>query len=266
MDQTLETLAARGRYLLNRSGNALNSFNDFDSWDHDVAKWLDKIGPGTGLSAQWSSLNSSPLIIGSNYNDDARSWALHSAVIRARLDWLSKIPSRLSAPGTTASTLSPRSISVGKKSPKGRRVFLVHGRQVEAREITARFLEKLGLECVILHEQPNRGRTIIEKFEDYADVAFALVLLTPDDVGGLFDGSQSEQKARARQNVILELGFFLGALGRSRVCPLYCEGVEIPSDYSGVAFVPMDQAGAWRLIVVRELKAAGIEVDANLAL
>jgi predicted nucleotide-binding protein len=144
-------------------------------------------------------------------------------------------------------------------------VFLVHGHDERVRETVARFLEKLDLECVILHEQPNKGRTIIEKFEDYADVAFAVVLLTPDDRGGRASGPFESEKPRARQNVLLKLGFFLGALGRSRVCALYVEGVEIPSDYSGVLFLLLDGGGAWRIGLLRELIASGLQVDANRA-
>ena len=99
------------------------------------------------------------------------------------------------------------------------KVFVIHGHDEAARETVARFLEKLGLEPVILHEQANKGHTIIEKFEDHADVAFAVVLLTPDDVGK-GKGEKSDPKLRARQNVILELGFFLGRLGRKCVSPL----------------------------------------------
>lgn len=144
-----------------------------------------------------------------------------------------------------------------------KRIFLVHGHNEAAIHETARFLERLDLQVIILREQPNAGRTIIEKFVDYSDVAFAVVLLTGDDHGGPV--GTTEQKFRARQNVILELGFFLGKLGRKRVCALYQEGVEIPSDYSGVLFVALDSAAAWRLTLARELKAAGLEIDMNKA-
>lgn len=144
------------------------------------------------------------------------------------------------------------------------RVFVIHGHDEAARETVARFLEKLKLQPVILHEQANKGRTIIEKFEDHADVGFAVVLLTPDDVGGLRD-EQTDLKPRARQNVILELGFFLGKLDREKVCALKKHGVETPSDYDGVAYTDLDDAGAWKLELVRELKAAGFSVDANRA-
>ena len=103
----------------------------------------------------------------------------------------------------------------------------------------ARFLEKLGLQPIILHEQPNSGRTIIEKFETYSsDISFAIVLLTPDDIGGINENDQ-EQQPRARQNVIMELGYFMGRLGRTRVCALHKGGVELPSDYQGVVYIAM---------------------------
>ena len=122
-------------------------------------------------------------------------------------------------------------------------------------------MEKLGLNVTILREEPNLGRTVIEKFEDYSDVGFAIVLLTPDDRGGTKDVLFKKLQPRARQNVILELGFFIGALGRNRVCALYKAGVEVPSDYSGVVLIQMDEGGNWKQEVARELRAAGVPID-----
>src|SRR6516165_635262 len=88
------------------------------------------------------------------------------------------------------------------------KVFVVHGHDEGAREGVARFLEKIGLTAIVLAEQPNRGRTIIEKFVDCArEVGFAVVVLTPDDLGGV--ATDEAQKSRARQNVIFELGYFV---------------------------------------------------------
>jgi predicted nucleotide-binding protein len=140
------------------------------------------------------------------------------------------------------------------------KVFLVHGRAEEPKQAVAAFLRSLGLDVVILHEQANQGRTIIEKFEEHSAVGFAVVLLTPDDVGASADHPENSQR-RARQNVILELGFFIAKLGRKRVCPIYVEGVELPSDYHGVLYVPYDEGGTWRSKLVTELSAAGIEVQ-----
>lgn len=149
--------------------------------------------------------------------------------------------------------------------PRSRRVFVVHGHDDGLKETVARFLAKLGLEPVVLHEQPNRGRTVIEKFEQHSDVSFAVVLCTPDDVG-YPAGKTEESRPRARQNVVLELGFFLAALGREHVCVLYSDGVELPSDYSGVLYEELDRKGAWRLRLAAEIKASGLEVDLNSAI
>lgn len=143
-----------------------------------------------------------------------------------------------------------------------RTVFVVHGHDEAVKQSVARFLEKLDLSAVILHEQPNKGRTTIEKFEAHSDVGFAVVLLTPDDLGTVASSPHKLQQ-RARQNVILELGYFIGKLGRSRVCALYTEGVEIPSDIHGVVYIPYDTAGAWKVGLAKEISAAGIAVDMN---
>lgn len=138
-------------------------------------------------------------------------------------------------------------------------VFIVHGHDELLKLEVARFTESLHLEPIILAEQPNLGRTIIEKFEKHAgDADFAIVLLTPDDMGGTKLDAIS---GRARQNVILELGYFIGKLGRNRVCALYKSGVELPSDVLGVLYVSVD--GDWRIRLAREMKAAGVTVDLN---
>jgi predicted nucleotide-binding protein len=144
-----------------------------------------------------------------------------------------------------------------------RKVFIVHGHDDGAREAVARFLERVGLEPIILHEQANRGRTIIEKFEAHRDVGFAVVLLTPDDEGCEKGGTP---RPRARQNVVLELGYFVGVLGRDQVCALRRGDVEIPSDMTGVVYVPFDNSDGWKQSLGRELEAAGFEIDWSKAM
>jgi predicted nucleotide-binding protein len=142
------------------------------------------------------------------------------------------------------------------------KVFVVHGHDEAALQAVARFLEQIGLEAIVLREQPDRGRTIIEKFQECAGhVGFAVVLLTPDDVAGTVAAPASA--LRARQNVIFELGYFAGKLGRGRACLLRKGNVEIPSDLYGVIYTDLDDAGGWKLNLVRELKAAGMQFDAN---
>lgn len=139
-------------------------------------------------------------------------------------------------------------------------VFVVHGHDEALKSRVARLLEKLKLNPIILHEQPNGGRTVIEKFEAHAMRAgFAIALLTADDLGR--KRATSVDSDRARQNVVLELGYFIGALGRDRTVALIDEGVERPSDLAGLVYVPTTPG--WELSVARELKGAGLPVDLN---
>ncbi|MYD61723.1 MAG: hypothetical protein F4W91_11840 [Gemmatimonadetes bacterium] len=143
------------------------------------------------------------------------------------------------------------------------RAFVVHGRNDKAKLEVRGFLAQLNIEPVILDEQPSESQTVIEKFEGHADVDFAVVLLTPDDTGKLA-GSPDEPKPRARQNVIFEFGFFVGKLGRSKVFVLHKGKVDIMSDYHGVIYILMDDAGGWKLKLAMEIKNAGVTVDMNL--
>lgn len=158
-------------------------------------------------------------------------------------------------------TTKPREV----RQTAANKVFIVHGHDEGARETTARFIEKLNLTPVILHEQANGGRTVFEKLEHHSDVDFAVVLLTPDDIGGSA-AEKDKVNPRARQNVILELGYFVGKLGRDHVCALHKGPIELPSDIVGVVYVEMDKAGAWRLLLARELRGAEFDVDLNLAI
>lgn len=151
------------------------------------------------------------------------------------------------------------------QSEQGDLVFVVHGHDEAMKQSVARTIEKLGLDPVILHERANQGRTIIEKFSDHADVRFAVVLLSPDDIGYARDSKPDKPTYRARQNVIFELGYFIGRLGRDRVLALHksSEDFEMPSDYSGVIFVSFDSAARWQFDLAKELKACGYDIDVN---
>lgn len=144
-------------------------------------------------------------------------------------------------------------------------VFVVHGHDDEMKLAVARILEALNLKPIILHEQPDRGRTIIEKFIDHSSVQFAIVLFSPDDMAYESKSLPNSARPRARQNVVLELGFFLGSLGREKVLVLHrpVPNFDMPSDYAGVLFKPFDSGGVWRFELVRELHANGFDVDAN---
>lgn len=142
-----------------------------------------------------------------------------------------------------------------------RRVFVVHGRDEGLKQSVARFIDTIELKAIILEEQPGMGRTIIEKFEDHAsNVGYAVVLLTPDDVGKL-DGSASPEQKRARQNVLFELGYFAAKLGRGKVCLLRRGQLEMPSDLAGVEYLLYD--GDWQLKLAREMRAAKLPANIN---
>jgi len=140
-------------------------------------------------------------------------------------------------------------------------VFVVHGHDEGAKQTVARFLEQCGFVAVILHEQADGGRTIIEKIEQYADVVFAIVLYTPCDIGR--EKNEKRGTPRARQNVVFEHGYLIAKLGRERVCALVKQGVQTPGDIAGVVYKPMDSAGAWKTEILREMKSAGVVVDAS---
>lgn len=120
------------------------------------------------------------------------------------------------------------------------RVFIVHGRDIETLAHLKIFLkETLKVpEVIVLNEQASLGRTVIEKFEFFAaEIDLVFVLITPDDVGGFSDSK--ELNPRARQNVIFELGYFLGSLRRhsGRLFLLHKGRCEIPSDLYGIVFI-----------------------------
>lgn len=141
------------------------------------------------------------------------------------------------------------------------KVFIVHGHDNEAKQETARFIERLDLQAIILHEQANKGQTIIEKIEDNSNVGFAVVLYTPCDEGRA--KNQSELQNRARQNVVFEHGYLIGKIGRKNVCALVKGNVEKPNDISGVVYIDMDSHGAWKTELAKEMKECGYFIDAN---
>lgn len=151
-----------------------------------------------------------------------------------------------------------------REAPEVKKVFIVHGHDGEAKEKTARFVEKLGYEAIILHEQASKSRTIIEKIEDYSDkIDFAIVLYTPDDLGNVKTEAKLENgtlNSRARQNVVFEHGFLMGKIGRENVVPLVDGNIELPNDISDIVYIS-DQD--WQIDIAKEMNAVGYEIDFN---
>lgn len=137
----------------------------------------------------------------------------------------------------------------------GDKIFIVHGHDNEMKREVQLLLTRADLKDVVLHEQPDKGRTIIEKLiEESKGACYMIALLSPDDK--LEDGS-----LRARQNVILEIGYFLGKLGKDRIRILRKKVVEIPSDLDGILYENYDEEGNWRMKIMKEIKAVGIEIN-----
>ena len=143
-----------------------------------------------------------------------------------------------------------------------KKIFIVHGHDDLLRVKVVDVVKRLGLEPIVLRDKPNKGRTIIEKFEENADVGFTIVLLSADDKG--YDkNNPNEISDRARQNVVLELGYFIGKYGRDRVMVLCAPSVERPGDIAGVVYTDATNEYSWSLELVKELNAVGFKVDAN---
>ena len=141
------------------------------------------------------------------------------------------------------------------------KVFIVHGHDGELKHSVARIVEKQGINAIILTEQANQGKTIIEKFENYSDVGGAICLFTVDDLGR--SKLNDTDCARARQNVVFETGYFIGKLGRNHIVILADTDIEMPSDLSGVV---RTNTSNWQFELLKEMKAMGYIIDMNLLL
>jgi predicted nucleotide-binding protein len=138
---------------------------------------------------------------------------------------------------------------------KGNTVFIIHGHDNELKMELQLLLERAGVNNLVLHEQADKGRTIIDKLvQESVNSNYAIALLSPDD-------KLESGISRARQNVILEIGYFMGKLGKERVRILKKGDIEIPSDLQGVLYENYDKSGAWKVKICKELMAVGIFVD-----
>jgi predicted nucleotide-binding protein len=217
-------------------GQKIMALDNFYEADRQYEKWFADIGREIAERKldylHWVNLGNNY----SNLDRPQRNLLSLRAAIEERLRWLGK---RLS----------------------NKKVFVVHGHDHSLKNAVGRYLNLLGLKATILHEQPDMGRTIIEKFEGESDVGFAVVLATADDLGetakklkGADPGAiENVLAARARQNVIFELGYFVGKLGRGRTLIITDPSVELPSDLNGVIYATRDH---WVKKLFPELQAA----------
>lgn len=264
-----EVLSGLDSFRERLTGEVLNAFKQrgesfgsdrFNTWRRKFTQFLDDILPGE-VSTLNSKLTHYGIVINHGESDAQRFWREDGETMVSYIDSLKLDVENdeydLHISKSKEAVIAPQQVAERDLS----QVFIVHGHDGEAKERTARFIENLGFKAVILHEQPSRGKTIIEKIEKYSNVGFAIVLYTPDDLGNVKSEEESGQlKTRARQNVVFEHGYLIGKLGRENVVPLVAGSVELPNDISGMVYISDKD---WQVDVAKEMKDAGYEIDFN---
>ncbi|EIF50450.1 TIR domain-containing protein [Sulfurovum sp. AR] len=232
---------------------------EYKKWDEYNNEYLRRIFSTEEEAKKYSRFRSASFpinppfrVIISNFLDDVKEKIHRIESIIERLELIS-----LDSSSNNAQTDN-------KNSPSNK-VFIVHGRDELAKTNLEILLQDMGLETIVLHRQADEGQTVIEKFEKHGkDVGYAFILLTPDEIAyleseeSLADQDRKKEK-RARPNVIFEFGYFIGSLGRNRVCCLYTGGVMLPSDLSGFVYKQYNNSVeevAWS--IQKDLKAIGI--------
>ena len=238
------------------SRNIRSSEPEFQAWRTKAERFLiKKFGKDSLEHRKFANTYFSPLVwCGSDMeeeNRDAIKWCCDGlksckAIFQTYLEDIAE---------EDESTALKSSMAASINSNK---IFIVHGHDGELKQAIARLAEKQGLEAIILSEQANKGKTIIEKFEENSDVSGAVCLFTADDLGR--SKVDMDEEPRARQNVVFEAGYFMGKLGRNRVVIIAENGVELPSDMQGIVYTNKNN---WEVDVLRELNAMGYAIDLN---
>ncbi len=256
-----------GNELVNRQITNINELDqnekDYDKWNSYNSEYLKNSfnNEDNRYKNSYDMVNAAFFITSGNSNNPSARLKELKEDIQNKVDNLESLVEKIELLKSEVEISTIKTSIINTDNADSTNIFIVHGHNTAIQQSVARTIEKLGLNPIILHEQPNAGRTIIEKFESHSNVGFAIVLLTDDDEGKA--KTEIDLKKRARQNVVLELGYFIGKLNRSRVLPLYSEGVELPSDIHGLLYTLLDNAENWKFAIVKELKAAGYSVDAN---
>jgi predicted nucleotide-binding protein len=152
-------------------------------------------------------------------------------------------------------------------TPSGipRRIIVVSGTDEVMKQTITGALRKLGLAAIVINEEPGQGKKIVDRFADYTDVGFAIVLLSPD-VYVYPKGEEATKRERIpKQEVTLMFGFLLGKLGKDKVFAFYRESPNFafPMEFEGVKFTALDNRDSWKLALIRELTNCGYTVDAE---
>jgi predicted nucleotide-binding protein len=268
-ESKLQDRMQKGREIRQAQINSLATLeavvNKYSKWNSFNIELLKRIFTTEELAEEYSHYSSLAFMVGQSHNpslgekiDDLYKnidKKIHR--IDSILERLEIIPLSIATSATEEPTRAPA---------KTKKIFVVHGHNEIAKTNLEVFLNEIGLEPVVLHRKADEGLTIIEKFEKHSDVGYAFILLTPDEIAYIKsdeDKSDNERKKefRARPNVIFEFGYFVGKLGRSRVCCLYTGNVSLPSDVNGMIYKKftssIEEAG---YSIIKDLKAAGYEI------
>jgi predicted nucleotide-binding protein len=220
-----------------------------------------------------------PVLAGSSYQIDSHTvQILQGSYVDSRIDHsrgtnrsadplaiLVRTTAKLRQLRSEFAEVSGRRKEVGIVAPRQSQptdnLFLIHGRDLTTRDMVSNFLQTLGVRSIIAMEGPSKGRTIIENMQDAGGASYAVALMTPDDIGSLKGSNRRAMKSRARQNVIYEIGYFTGCLGRDRVCILQAGEIEVPSDLQGTIIISLDNTEQWKPKLARELRAGAFPLS-----
>jgi len=249
--EVVNAYAERGSYF---------GMDRFNTWRRKFTQFLNEHLPGE-VSTLDNKLHHIASLVRQGESDEDRFWREDGEAMASYVDSLildvQNDEYNFSEEDVESSQLENPEIEKDRT-----KVFIVHGHDGEAKERTARFIEKLGLNAIILHEQASRSRTIIEQIESYTNVGFAIVLYTPDDLGNSkVEAEMGNVKPRARQNVVFEHGYLMAKIGRENVVPLVDGNIDLPSDIGGIVYITKND---WQFNIAKEMKDAGYEIDLNL--
>ncbi len=239
--------------------------SDYDAWNDYNAELLKQLFTTDAMNHEYSLRGIE--VIGTEAPFVQEEINNLQKQLKEKIKRLSSIKGRLPLllePAMNSTSVAADTTGAGAPTPsvsnKGKRVFVVYGHDRAARDAVTNLIRKVELDPIVIAEEPTGGRTIIEAVEHYGKADFAVVLFTPDDKGGTNGASPDNLRPRARQNVVLEYGYFVAALGRPNVCALCKEDVELPSDINGLLYIVMDPSDAWLVKLAREMRSAGLPV------
>ncbi len=234
---------------------------EYNEWDDYNEEFL-KSAFNNPVNEYRSSYTNSGFMIGvhevtrgaSIYDPKFRAMTLKQH-LESKTNGLESILTKADLIPTEMGTSHLMTTSISNISSVSQTVFIIHGHDEEMKRSVQLFLNKVELKDIVLHEQPDRSRTVIEKLiGEGASAGYVIALLSPDDV-------QADGTLRARQNVILEIGYFIGKLGRDKVRLLKRGDTVIPSDLQGILYDTYDTAGTWRIKLAKEIQAVGLPIN-----